>query len=50
MKFQLKDAVKLLPSASLKDLESVLAAIQKELDSRKLKDLVDYFPGIIIVH
>ena len=47
MTFVLKDTVKLLPSASTKDLENLLASVQKEMEYRRLNEFLDYFPGII---
>ena len=47
MTFQLKDTVKLLPSASTQDLKSILAVVERLLEYRRLNDLLDYYPGVI---
>ena len=43
----LKDIVKHLSSASTKDLENLLTAVQKELHHRHLNSLLDYIPDVI---
>ncbi len=43
----LKDILKFLPHASDDDLRKLLGATQKELDVRKLGDLVEYVPNVL---
>ncbi len=47
MKIDLKDLFKQLPHTSTNDLQSLLAATERELELRKHKDLVKYVPDVI---
>ncbi len=47
MMIDLKNTLKQLPQASTGDLQKLVAAAEKELEFRKLQDLVEYVPDAV---